>query len=199
MDEKIRKLNEQLGKHRDIIKRSHGPAQEAAKKRAMTVLRQKKLLEQQREQLYNQEYSVQSATYTMQSMQDNIQVVQAMQAGAKEMQTMMKQHKELNVDEVWKTMDAMQDLSADFEEIQDAMGSYNVPIDVDEDELMGELDALGDDMLTEGADASGVPSYLQDIGELPEAPTGAAAPAAPTGLPAATEDEFGLPAAPQRT
>ena len=38
LDEKIRKLDEQLAKHRDIIKKTRpGPAQEAAKRRALTV------------------------------------------------------------------------------------------------------------------------------------------------------------------
>lgn len=201
LDEKIRKLDEQLIKHRDAIKKTRpGPAQEAAKRRAMTVLKQKRLYEQQREQLYNQQFSVESAAHTMQSMQDNVQVVQAMQAGAKEMKNMMKVHKELQVDNVWKTMDAMQDMSADFEEINEAMASYSVPLDLDEDELMGELDALGDDILTEDITAGGVPAYLQDVGDLPEAPAGVAAPTAPTAVPQMQEqDEFGLPAVPQRT
>jgi charged multivesicular body protein 5 len=185
-------------KHRDAIRKTRpGPAQENAKRRALNVLRQKKLYEQQRDQLYNQQFSVESAANTMQSMQDNVQVVAAMQAGAKEMKSMMKNHKELQVDEVWKTMDQMQDLSADFEEINEAMASYSAPIDVDEDELMGELDALGDDLEL----GEEVPAYLQDVGELPAAPEGLAAPTAPQGevpLTAGATDEFGLPAAPQR-
>ena len=49
-------------------------------------------------------------------------------------------------------------------DIQDVLGqSYGVPDDIDEDDLMGELDALEEDMAqeTEYAAASGVPSYLQ--------------------------------------
>ena len=196
LEEKIRKLDEQLLKHRDAIKKTRpGPGQEAAKRRALAVLRQKRLYEQQREQLYNQQFSVESAANTMQSMQDNIQVVAAMQVGASEMKKLMKDNKELQVENVWKTMDDMQDLNADFEEINEAMASYSVPIDVDEDELMGELDALEDEVLAEGTSAGGVPAYLQDVGELPEAPVGMAAPAAPTAVP---EDEFGLPAVPQK-
>ena len=38
MDEKIRKLDEQLMKHRDVIKKTRpGPAQDAAKRRALNV------------------------------------------------------------------------------------------------------------------------------------------------------------------
>ena len=38
LDEKIRKMDEQLMKHRDVIKKTRpGPAQEAAKRRALSV------------------------------------------------------------------------------------------------------------------------------------------------------------------
>lgn len=139
-----------------------------------------------------------SAAFNMQAMKDNVQTVAALNAGAKEMQKMMKKHKELQVDEVYKTMDKMADLQADFEEIQDALGSYNTPIDVDESDLMGELDALGEEIAQEEAEGN-VPAYLQDLdtAALPEAPT-AGLPAVPAGSIAGAqpvaEDEFGLPA-----
>jgi hypothetical protein len=50
------------------------------------------------------------------------------------------------------------------QEIQDVMGTaFGVPEDVDEEDLMGELDALEDDMAAEAdtAGPAGVPAYLQ--------------------------------------
>ena len=55
----------------------------------------------------------------------------------------------------------MQDM---HNELQDVMGqSFGVPDDIDEDDLMGELDALEDELAQEAENptASGVPSYLQ--------------------------------------
>jgi charged multivesicular body protein 5 len=49
-------------------------------------------------------------------------------------------------------------------ELQDVMGqSFGVPDDIDESELMGELDALEDELAMEAENptAGGVPSYLQ--------------------------------------
>lgn len=49
-------------------------------------------------------------------------------------------------------------------ELQDVMGqSFGVPDDIDEDDLMGELDALEDELAQEAENptANGVPSYLQ--------------------------------------
>jgi Snf7 len=50
-------------------------------------------------------------------------------------------------------------------EIQEVMGqTFGVPDDIDEDELLGELDALEDELAAEAEHAEtagGVPSYLQ--------------------------------------
>jgi charged multivesicular body protein 5 len=173
-------------------------AARAPSRRRPQVLRQKKLYEGQREQLYQQQYNVESAAFTMQSMQDSVQVVGAMQAGAKQMAAMQKKHKELRVDEVWKTMDQMADMAADFEEVQDAMGSYNVPDAIDDADLDAELDALGDDDALAELAGDGVPAYLaadEELEALPEAPSGAAGVAAgPAAAAAAGEEEPRLPA-----
>ena len=81
------------------------------------------------------------------------------------------------------------------QEIQDVMGTaFGVPDDVDEDELMGELEGLEDELAAEPAMGGGsVPAYLQDV-ELPEVPQGQA-----QQKQAAAADDFGLPAVPQRT
>ena len=57
-------------------------------------------------------------------------------------------------------MPAPQDMHND---IQDVLGqNYGVPDDIDEDDLMGELDALEADMTFETEhEAAGVPAYLQ--------------------------------------
>ncbi|PSC76394.1 charged multivesicular body 5-like isoform B [Micractinium conductrix] len=193
LDEKIRKLDEQLAKHRDIIKKTRpGPAQEAAKRRALTVLKQKRLYESQRDQLYNQQFNVEQTTFMMTSMQDTVHTVQAMKAAGKEMKGFMKTN-DLKIENIEKLHDDMSDMLDYHQEIQDVMGTaFGVPEDIDEEELMGELDALEDDMMTESAQPGGVPAYLQDV-DLPEVPQGQPQ------QEGAAADEFGLPAMPQRT
>ncbi|XP_077221698.1 vacuolar protein sorting-associated protein 60.1-like isoform X2 [Tasmannia lanceolata] len=96
--------------------------------------------------------------------------------------------------------DEMMDLMDVSNEIQESLGrSYSVPDDIDEDDLMGELDALEADMGTE-TEHDGMPSYLQPDLEaelnLPSAPSGNAA-MPPSRYNAQAEDELGLPAVPQ--
>lgn len=77
LDEQIRKCDEQLMKFREQLKKTRpGPAQESLKRRAMTVLRQKKMFEGQRETLYNQQFNMEQTRFTVESIQDTVQTVQ---------------------------------------------------------------------------------------------------------------------------
>ena len=64
----------------------------------------------------------------------------------------------------------------DHEEIQDMLGrSFAVQDDIDEDELMGELDLIEDELALEvDTSATGVPNFLEEP-DLPAVPTGHAA------------------------
>ncbi|CAH8383511.1 unnamed protein product [Eruca vesicaria subsp. sativa] len=93
----------------------------------------------------------------------------------------------------------MMDLMDVSSEIQETLGrSYNVPDGLDEDDLMGEPEALEADMGDE-TEADGMPSYLQpdkqsdydDELNLPPIPTGR------TQGGVQAEDVFGLPAVPR--
>ncbi|XP_034704132.1 vacuolar protein sorting-associated protein 60.1-like [Vitis riparia] len=54
VDEKIKKLDAELSRYKEQIKKTRpGPAQEAVKARAMRVLKQKRMYEGQRDMLYN--------------------------------------------------------------------------------------------------------------------------------------------------
>lgn len=175
VDEKIKKLDAELAKHREIIKKARpGPAQEAAKRRAMQVLKQKRLYEGQRESLYNQQFNLEQVSFAAQSAKDTAVQVQAMQAASKELKTQFKS-KEFNIDVIDALNDEMADLMDYSNEIQETLGrNYNIPDDIDEEELLGELDALEADMALEEAGEE-VPSYLQDEA-LPDAPDGVVEP-----------------------
>ncbi|CAH1421433.1 unnamed protein product [Lactuca virosa] len=100
----------------------------------------------------------------------------------KELKGMMKTMKIQDIDNLQDEMMDMMDISS---EIQESLGrSYCVPDDINEDDLMGEIDALEADIGQE-TEGEGVPSYLQpdnepDLNEelqLPSAPSGYAVPA----------------------
>lgn len=193
LDEKISKLDQQLLKHKDAIKKTRGPAQEAAKRRALSVLKQKRLYEGQRDQLYGQQFNMDQTTFVMESAKDTVNTVQALKSASKEMRTAFKS-KELNIDSIDKLQDELADMADINNEIQEAMSAnYALPNEIDEDELMGELDGLEDELASELDTGGTVPSYMQEQ-DLPEAPHSGAAQVQHAGA----DDDFGLPAVPQR-
>ena len=118
-------------------------------------------------------------SFAAQSAKDTAVQVSAMQASAKELKKQFNS-KAFDVEKLDALNDEMADLMAMSEEIQETLGrSYNVPDEIDEAELLGELDALEADMALEEAGEE-VPSYLQDEA-LPDAPDLQPLPAAGAG------------------
>jgi len=77
LDEQIRKCDEQLAGFREQLKKTRpGPAQEGLKRRALTVLKQKKMYEQQRQTLYGQQMNMEATRFTVESITDTVQTVQ---------------------------------------------------------------------------------------------------------------------------
>ncbi|CAL5406997.1 unnamed protein product [Camellia sinensis] len=202
VDEKIKKLDVELARYKEQIKKTRpGPAQEAVKARAMRVLKQKRMYEGQRDMLYNQTFNLDQVSFAAEGIKDAQQTMSALKSANKELKGMMKTVKIQDIDNL---QDEMMDLMDVSSEIQESLGrSYSVPDDIDEEDLMGELDALEADMGME-TESDGVPAYLQPDKEdldgelnLPSAPTGHAVPAGRVSTQA--EDELGLPAVPQAT
>lgn len=61
------------------------------------VLKQKRLYEGQREQLYQQQFNVEQTKFTVDNIKDTVGTVQAMQGAAKEMKSQFKKQKELDI------------------------------------------------------------------------------------------------------
>ncbi|KAJ4978041.1 hypothetical protein NE237_008821 [Protea cynaroides] len=202
VDEKIKKLDAELTRYREQIKKTRpGPAQEAVKARAMRVLKQKRMYEGQRDMLYNQTFNLDQVSFAAEGLKDAQQTMTVLKSANKELKGMMKTVKIQDIDNM---QDEMMDLMDVSTEIQESLGrSYNVPEDIDEEELMGELDALESDMGME-TESDGMPTYLQPDREhdveaelnLPPAPSGHAA-MPPGRHDAQAEDELGLPAVPR--
>jgi charged multivesicular body protein 5 len=166
LDFKISKLDEELLGYKKKLHTAKGPTKATYQKRAMDVLKRKKMYEQQRDQIANQQFNVESAAFGMESIKDTINTVAAMKGANVEFK---KQMKHLNVNDVEDMQDDLADLMEDMNEVNEIMGrSYAMPNDIDEADLEAELDMLGDDLEVESAE----PSYLDSTPSLPAQPTG---------------------------
>ena len=176
-DDRIMKLDKELARYTQQLKTMKpGPAKQQVQKRAMAILKQKKMYENQREQTRNQQFNVDQVMFATENLKETADTVDAMKDANK---ALKKQFKAININQVEDMQDDMADLLEQAEEIQSAMGrSYNTD-DIDEADLEAELAAMEDDpslfLSTAGEGESlGAADYL----ELPatsEAPVEAAA------------------------
>ncbi|KAJ1901516.1 Vacuolar protein-sorting-associated protein 60 [Kickxella alabastrina] len=170
VEAKMKKLEGELARYRDqLSKMREGPGKNTVKQRALRVLQQKKMYESQRDQLMQQSFNMESAVFATENIKNTMSTMQAMQDANK---AMKKQYKNVDIDKIYDMQDEMADLLEQANEVQELMGrSYNLPDDIDENDLEAELDALGDEFDFQEE----VPSYLNDAMPpmpelLPEAP-----------------------------
>jgi len=156
VDEKIKKLDQELFDLKGKMQKARPgtSTHNMLKQKALKVLKQKKMYEQQRDTMANQQFNMEQTNFGIQSVKDSLVTVNAMKSA----NTSLKQElKKIDINDVENMQDDLSDLLQDNNEIQEALGrSYGVG-EVDETELEDELAALGDELEFE------TPSYLSAV------------------------------------
>ncbi|SCV70608.1 BQ2448_3370 [Microbotryum intermedium] len=171
---KIRKLDAELTKYRDQMRKmKEGAGKSAVQQRALRVLKQKKLYEAQIGQLQQQTFNMEQASLTTENLRNTMATVDAMKTANKQLR---KEYGKLDVDKIEQMHFEMEDLIEQANEVQESMSrTYGVPDEVDEADLEAgsflhllfqQLDALGDEFEEEEA----IPSYLQPSNATAELP-----------------------------
>jgi charged multivesicular body protein 5 len=146
-----------------------GPGKSTLKQRAMQLLKQRRQIESQKQQLENQSWNITQTQITTDNLKNSMMTYDVMKQTNKELK---KTYGKIDVDKVLDLQDEMMDMMESAAELQGILGaSYDVPDELSEGELDAELEALGEEMEWEnemGQGVGGVPSYLQDTGEVPQ-------------------------------
>lgn len=79
------------------MKMREGPAKNGVKQKAMRILKQRKMYEQQLDNLRQQSFNMEQANYATQTLKDTQTTINAMKTGMKQMQ---KEFKKVNIDEI---------------------------------------------------------------------------------------------------
>lgn len=188
LDAKIKQLENELRDYQKKMKKARGAALTNLKRRAMQVLKRKKMYEQQRDQMSAQSFNLEQTNFALDTVKDTQETVAAMKGAAAALKV---EHKKINIDAIEDTQDDLAEMMFDMNEIQESLGrSFGLPDEVDECDLDAELDMLGDELEEDGlGDEVGdaMPDYLQPAPAMPV-----------VGDPSANDqvDEFGLPIAP---
>ncbi|KAK6458215.1 Snf7 family [Scheffersomyces xylosifermentans] len=164
LDVKLSKINAELSTYQQKISRMRdGPGKSALKQRALKLLRQRKQIEAQKDQLESQSWNITQASMTTDNLQNTMITVDAMKSANKQLK---KTYGKIDIDQIEALQDEMLDLIDKSNELQEALStSYDVPEDISESELDAELDALGEEMQFENEMAEsgiGMPSYLNE-------------------------------------
>ncbi|AOW01441.1 Snf7 family [Yarrowia lipolytica] len=161
LDVSLSKLNSELSAYQQkMSKMRDGPGKNAMKQKALKVLKQRKQIEAQKDQLQSQSWNMQQAQMTTENLKNVMVTVDVMKQTNKDLK---KQYGKINIDKIEDLQDEMADLLDISSEIQETMSrNYNVPDDVSESELDAELEALGEELEFEANEGESVPSYLEE-------------------------------------
>ncbi|CDR37758.1 CYFA0S01e16534g1_1 [Cyberlindnera fabianii] len=171
LDIKLSKINAELSAYQQrLSKMREGPAKQSLKQRAMTLLRQRKQIEAQKDQLEQHAWGMTNAQMTTDNLKSTLATVDAMKEAKKEMQ---KVYGKVDIDKVEDLQDEMLDLVERGKELQEVLASgYDVPDAVSDSELDAELEALALDMEDEqysmGAEGESTPGYLLGESGVPK-------------------------------
>lgn len=193
MDVKIAQLDKELKAYRDKLKTTKNPAaKKNIQKRAMELLKRKRMYETQRDQLAGQQFNIDQAAFGIESAKASVSTVAAMKAASTELKATIKN--DLKIDDVDELADDMAELMDEFQEINEALAqNFATPDDIDEADLEAELDMLEDEFEDELGETDAVPSYLQETTTLPPTPTGMPGAKVPVAAGGQKVDEYGLP------
>lgn len=164
LDVKLLKINSELLTYQQKISRMRdGPGKLALKQKALKLLRQRKQIEAQKDQLENQLWNMTQASMTTDNLKNTVITMDAMKSANKALKL---QYGKINIDKIEQLQDEMLDLIDKLNELQELLlMSYDAPDEISELELDAELDALGEEMdfeLEMNESGLGVPLYLND-------------------------------------
>lgn len=142
IDSKIRECDAQLSEVKSQLAntREGSSSKQMLKQRAMTILKRKRMLENQRNSMTTHSIALGQTDALMDSMKMNALVMSSME-DAKSMLT--KQYAAISVAKVEDLVDELQEVKETSEEINQAMASLDMQ-QIDESELDAELEALED-------------------------------------------------------
>lgn len=113
MDAKIAALESELRVYKDKMKKAKSPAaRKLCQKRAMELLKRKRMYEQQRDQIAGQQFNIDQANFGLESAKASVSTVAAMKAANVELKRTIR--KDLDIDAVDDIADDMAELMDDF-------------------------------------------------------------------------------------
>ncbi|RNF02119.1 SNF-7-like protein [Trypanosoma rangeli] len=162
VDARVGKIDAELMKLKDCILKTRGATQQRYKQRAVQLMQQKRMYQGQQDMMMQQQFNMDQLQFTTEAMKDTKVQLDALKDATR---SLKREFRRVDLSKIENLQDELRDIYEDTQEVQDILGrAYDVPEDIDEEEMMGELDALALDMEKE-TDSS----YLADALAMPGA------------------------------
>lgn len=137
---KIDATDKELKAQLQVYRAARNPTAKAqAKKKAMNLLKKKKMYEQHYNNLSNTQMTVDSANMDCQIMKDNMNIMRVMKNTVQVQKDTL--HQMGGIDKMYDIMDDMQDMKEEQQELNEEF-QRNYDVDVGDEELDAELDDL---------------------------------------------------------
>jgi charged multivesicular body protein 5 len=144
-----------------MSKMRDGPAKRNLRNKAKDLIMRRNQIEAGRNQLSQQSWNMEQANMMQDNLKNTMVTVDAMKTTTK---TLKKQYGKVDIDQIERMQDEMQDLMDIGNDIQESISrAYEVPEEIDEADLDAELEALGEEaMFDSGLAEDAMPSFMQD-------------------------------------
>mmetsp|Transcript_1620 Transcript_1620/g.3222 ORF Transcript_1620/g.3222 Transcript_1620/m.3222 type:complete len:222 (-) Transcript_1620:266-931(-) len=182
LDQMIAKADEEIRQHV-----SKGGSNPTAKQRALQAMKRKKMYEQQRDQLIGTQFNVETLKFQQEQAEITLTAVEAMKAGHAQLK---QQTDRINVGQVDKLKDDMEELADDMKAIGEALGGASLVDGAEDDELAAEYAKMEEEMAAEalagglGGGSKAKPSSVEEeYARLVAEASSSAAPSRPAAAP----------------
>jgi len=161
---KIDQVDKQLKAQLQVYRTARNPTAKAqAKKKAMQLLKKKKMYEQHSNNLSNAQMTLDTVNMDCQMMRDNMNIMQVMKNTVQVQKDTL--HAMGGIDGMYDVMDDMAELKDEQQEINEEI-QRNLDVDVGDEELDAELDELDYQMRVE-MDNDGLKAPISDVNGNP--------------------------------
>merc|ERR1712012_635398 len=143
LETKIGKIDTEIRSYHEKVRTRKSPAvKKNLKKRALDVLKRKRVYETQRDNLAAQQFNIDQAALCLESAKASVDMVAAMKAVNAELKKTVQ--KDLDINGTEDLTDDMAEMMEEFNVINEALGwSFSTLEEIDETDLEAELDLLG--------------------------------------------------------
>jgi charged multivesicular body protein 5 len=161
IDAKVQRINAELMKSKDQLSRlNHGVQKDLVLQRIATLLNQRKQYEEQRIGLMQQSFNLDQTSATVESLNTTKMTISGLRTARN---SMKQQLRSIRAEEIEPLQDDIADMTREIKDLQTTTTFYQIPDDLNEDELDAELSILEESISNDQENLYGSHSLTEEL------------------------------------